>query len=128
LYTELHAVADAAFDAIAAVLRDGRTPAEVIAAAGVIEEAGFTTIDDLVHGYGGGYLSPVVVSASRSAGPVPDEPFRAGMTVVVQPNVTTRDGKAGVQTGELVLVTPTGVESLHRMPRGPTDVSRATVA
>jgi Xaa-Pro dipeptidase len=124
LYRELHEVADAAFGAIATVMRDGTTPAEVIAAAGVIEEAGFTTIDDLVHGYGGGYLPPILGSASRPAGPVPDEPFRAGMTVVVQPNVTTRDGKAGVQTGELVLVTPTGVESLHRMPRGLTVLER----
>jgi hypothetical protein len=40
------------------------------------------------------------------------------MTVVVQPNVATRDGRAGVQTGELLLVTPTGVERLHAMPRG----------
>jgi Xaa-Pro dipeptidase len=122
LYTELHAVADAAYDAITAVLRDGTTPAEVIAAAAVIEDAGFTTIDDLVHGYGGGYLPPVLGSASRPAGPVPDAPFRAGMTVVVQPNVTTTDGRAGVQTGELVLVTGTGVESLHHMPRGLTVV------
>ena len=118
LYAELHAVAQAAFDAITAVLRDGATPAEVIAAAGVIEDAGFTTIDDLVHGYGGGYLPPVLGSASRPAGPVPDDPFRAGMTVVVQPNVTTRDGKAGVQTGELVLITASGVESLHQLPPG----------
>jgi Xaa-Pro dipeptidase len=117
-YTELHAVADAAFDAITGVLRDGTTPAEVIAAAGVIEDAGFTTIDDLLHGYGGGYLPPVLGSASRPAGPVPEEPFRAGMTVVVQPNVTTRDRTAGVQTGELILITATGVESLHHMPRG----------
>ena len=43
--------------------------------------------------------------ASRPAGPVPDEPFRAGMTVVIQPNVVTRDHKAGVQTGEMVLIT-----------------------
>ena len=27
---------------------------------GVIEEAGFTIIDDLLHGYGGGYLPPVL--------------------------------------------------------------------
>lgn len=118
LFTELHEVAEAAYDAITAVLRDGTTPAEVIAASGVIERAGFTTIDDLVHGYGGGYLPPVLGSASRPAGPVPTEPFRAGMTVVVQPNVTTPDGRAGVQTGELLLVTATGVERLHSMPRG----------
>jgi Xaa-Pro dipeptidase len=118
LYRALHAAADAAFDAIAAVLKDGTTPAQVIAAAGVIEEAGFTTCDDLVHGYGGGYLPPILGSASRPAGPVPDEPFRAGMTVVIQPNAITQDGRAGVQTGEMVLVTRDGIERLHAVPRG----------
>jgi Xaa-Pro dipeptidase len=122
LYRALHATADAAFDAIAAVLEDGATPAQVIAAAGVIEEAGFTTCDDLVHGYGGGYLPPILGSASRPAGPVPDEPFRAGMTVVIQPNVITKDGRAGVQTGEMVLVTRDGIERLHTVPRGFTQV------
>ena len=118
LYRDLHAAADAAFDAIAAVLRDGALPAQVIEAARVIEDAGVTTIDDLLHGYGGGYLPPILGSASRPAGPVPDEPFRAGMTVVIQPNVATKDGKAGVQTGEMLLVTQTGVERMHAMPRG----------
>ena len=40
------------------------------------------------------------------------------MTVVIQPNVITPDERAGVQTGELVLVTESGWESLHRYPRG----------
>jgi Xaa-Pro dipeptidase len=118
LYRDLHVVADAAFDAIAAVLRDGATPAQVIEAARVIEDAGFTTIDDLLHGYGGGYLPPILGSTSRPAGPVLDEPFRAGMTVVIQPNVVTRDRKAGVQTGEMVLVTRDGIERMHTVPRG----------
>jgi Xaa-Pro dipeptidase len=118
LYREMHAAADAAFDAIAAVLKDGATPAQVIAAAGIIEDAGFTTCDDLVHGYGGGYLPPILGSASRPAGPIPEEPFRAGMTVVIQPNVITQDGRAGVQTGEMVLVTREGIERLHGVPRG----------
>jgi hypothetical protein len=38
--------------------------------------------------------------------------------VVVQPNVVTRDHKAGVQVGELVRVTRTGFERLHTMKRG----------
>lgn len=118
LYRDLHAVADAAFDAIAAVLRDGALPRDVIEAAGVIEDAGFTTIDDLLHGYGGGYLPPILGSASRPARPVPDEPFRAGMTVVIQPNVVTRDQRAGVQTGEMVLITRDGIERMHDTPRG----------
>jgi Xaa-Pro dipeptidase len=118
LYRKLHATADAAFDAVAAVLRHGATPRQVIDATGVIEEAGFTIIDDLLHGYGGGYFPPILGSKSRSAGPIPEEPFEAGMTVVIQPNVVTPDGKAGVQTGELVLITQTGIERLHTFPRG----------
>ena len=118
LYRDLHAVADAAFDAIAAVLKAGATPAQVIEASGVIEEMGFTIIDDLLHGYGGGYLPPILGSKSRPAGPAPQEPFRAGQTVVIQPNVVTRDHKAGVQTGEMVVITETGIERFHQFPRG----------
>jgi len=122
LYRDLHAAADAAFDAVAAVLKDGTMPSEIIDAASVIEQAGFTIIDDLLHGYGGGYLPPVLGSRSRPSAHIPDEPLRSGMTVVIQPNVVTPDGKAGVQTGELVLVTATGIEPLHAMPRGFTRV------
>jgi Xaa-Pro dipeptidase len=118
LYRELHAVADAAFDAVAAVLKDGALPREAVDAAGVIEESGFTIIDDLLHGYGGGYLPPILGSQSRPSAHVPDEPFRAGMTVVIQPNVVTPDGRAGVQTGEMVLVTASGIERIHAVPRG----------
>ena len=118
LYRDLHAVADAAYDAVVAVLKDGAMPQQAIDAAGVIEDAGFTIIDDLLHGYGGGYLPPVLGSRSRPSAHVPDEPFRAGMTVVVQPNVVTPDGKAGVQTGEMVLITPTGTVPFHTVPRG----------
>jgi Xaa-Pro dipeptidase len=40
------------------------------------------------------------------------------LTVVVQPNVVTRDGRAGVQTGELLLVTEHGPQRLHSYPQG----------
>ena len=119
LYAELHAVADAAFDAVCAAIRPGASAADAVAASAVIEEAGYTIVDDLVHGFGGGYLPPVLGTASRPAGPVPDLVFEAGMTVVVQPNVTTLDHRAGVQTGELVVVTDDGAVSLHDVPRGP---------
>ena len=55
---------------------------------------------------------------SRPAGPVPTEPFRAGQVVVVQPNVVTPDRKAGVQTGEMLVIRETGIERLHDIPRG----------
>lgn len=119
LYQDLHAVADAAFEAVCGVLRPGATAADVVEAAGVIEDAGYTIVDDLVHGFGGGYLPPVIGSRSRPAGPLPDLVLQAGMTLVVQPNVTTLDRTAGVQTGELVVITDAGAVSLHDVPRGP---------
>ena len=118
LFVELHRAADDAFDAIVAAIRPGTHVQRLVEASGVIEERGFTTYDDLVHGYGGGYLPPVLGSASRPNLEVPDMVLEAGMALVVQPNVITPDERAGVQTGHLVLVTDTGAESLHSQPRG----------
>jgi Xaa-Pro dipeptidase len=114
----LHEVAEAALAGVAARLRPGARAQELVDAAGVIEDAGFTTVDDLVHGFGGGYLPPVIGSRSRAIRPTPDMALEAGMTVVVQPNVATTDGSIGVQTGELLLVTDGGAERLHTFPRG----------
>jgi Xaa-Pro dipeptidase len=118
LYENLHETAEAAFDAVTGVVRHGTTMQEIVTAAGVIEERGYTIYDDLMHGFGGGYFPPVVGSKSRPAGPLPDMTLEENMTVVVQPNVVTRDHKAGVQVGELIRVTKTGFERLHRAPRG----------
>ncbi len=117
LYAELHAVAAAAFEQVSRRLVPGATAGDLAAAGSVIEDAGFAGIDDLVHGFGGGYLPPVIPAAGRDA-PVPEFTLAAGMTVVVQPNVVTPDQRAGVQTGELLLVTEHGPERLHRFPPG----------
>lgn len=117
LYRDLYATAEAAFDAIASVLRAGTSTQQIIEVSGVIEKAGFTTCDDILHGYGGGYFPPVLGSQSRPAGRVPDMKLEAGMTLVVQPNVITKDERAGVQVGELVHITDTGFERLHKAPR-----------
>jgi hypothetical protein len=65
----------------------------------VIGDAGFTTQDDLVHGFVGGYLPPVLGDRSRMLEEVPDFTLEEGMTIVIQPNVVTPDESAGVQTG-----------------------------
>jgi Xaa-Pro aminopeptidase len=104
LYRELLDEAERAFDAVVARLRAGATAADLWEAVGEI-----TIRDDLVHGFVGGYLPPVIGART----PVPDFTFEAGMTVVVQPNVVTRDESAGVQVGELLLVTDDGFERLH---------------
>jgi Xaa-Pro dipeptidase len=118
LYRDLHATAEAAFDAITGKIHHGTTMEEIVEASGVIEDRGFTIYDDLMHGFGGGYFPPILGSSSRPAGPLPPMTLEENMTIVVQPNVVTRDHKAGVQVGELVRVTRTGFERLHAAPRG----------
>lgn len=119
LYRELHAVADAVLDRILDRIRPGIHVRDLVAASSQIEDSGFTIIDDLVHGYGGGYLPPVLGSRSRpAAGEIPDMILKRGMALVVQPNVVTKDWKAGVQTGNLLVVTDTGAKSLQKFPRG----------
>jgi Xaa-Pro aminopeptidase len=94
LFQELYDVAEAAFRAVTGVLRAGVSCQEIVDASGAIEDAGFTIYDDIMHGFGGGYWPPVLGTRSRPAGPVPDLRLEANMTVVVQPNVITRDQKA----------------------------------
>ena len=118
LYRELHDVADAAFDALFEQVRPGATAEELVEASALIGDAGFTTRDDLVHGFVGGYLPPVLGDRTRTLEDVPDFTLEEGMTIVIQPNVVTPDESAGVQTGELVAVTSDGAERLHRYERG----------
>jgi len=116
LYRDLHATAFEAFNSITKTIRPGAHVQELIDASGIIEKNGFTTNDDLVHGYGGGYFAPILGSKSRPAGHPVTMTLQENMCMVVQPNPVTKDGKAGVQFGELVRVTKTGFESLHRTP------------
>jgi Xaa-Pro aminopeptidase len=118
LYRDLHATAEAAYAAITTAIRPGATTDDLLGATSIIEQNGFTTCDDVVHGYGGGYFQPIIGSRSRPAAPAPKMVLHKNMCLVVQPNVITRDRTAGVQTGEMVRVTKTGCESLHAAPRG----------
>lgn len=122
-YADLHATAEATFDAVTKVLRHGATMAEILDATGLIERKGYTVCDDLVHGFGGGYWPPVIGTKSRMAGrALPQMMLEENMTVVVQPNPVTTEAdeskRAGVQVGELLRITRDGCESLHRAPRG----------
>ncbi len=118
LYRDLHAAADLCYDSVLKVLRAGATARDVLEATRILEQTGFTTIDDVLHGYGGGYFPPVIGSTTRANPYNPDEEFVAGQLVVVQPNVVTKDHKAGVQTGEMLLITDRGVERMHQLEPG----------
>jgi Xaa-Pro dipeptidase len=118
LFRDLHDTAEAAFDAVTGVLRAGVSAQEIVDASGVIEQAGYTIYDDIMHGMGGGYWQPVLGTRSRPAGPIPDIKLESNMCLVVQPNVITSDEKAGVQLGEMVRITQAGFERMHAAPWG----------
>ncbi len=74
LYRDLHAAADACYDAVTKVLRAGAKAGDVLEATRVVEDMGFTTIDDVLHGYGGGYFPPVI--GSTTTRPIRSIPMR----------------------------------------------------
>lgn len=124
LFQELHEVAQLTLTNMRAILKAGINAMDLVDASIVIEEAGFTTTDDLFHGLGGGYLPPIGTSSSRIPNSKPDVVLQAGMAIVLQPNVTTTDHLAGVQTGQMVIVTEDGFEDIHNVEIGLIQIDR----
>lgn len=114
-YRRLHDVAMEAFDRIAGVIKAGAGTEEVLKAADVVHERGFTVYDDVVHG--ASQLPPILRTSTTSRGAPPDFRFETDMCLVIQPNVVTEDGLRGVQFGEMMRVTDTGLEKMHDCPR-----------
>jgi Xaa-Pro dipeptidase len=115
-YKKLHDVAVEAYERIVEVLHDGSTVGSVLDAADVIHERGLTIYDDLLHGTS--QLPPIIQTRATKRGDwTEDFVFRENMVVVVQPNVVTDgSGRVGLQVGETVRITKTGVERLHDYP------------
>lgn len=65
-YQRLYKVAVEAFQRIGNVIRAGATINEVLDTADYIHDSGFTIYDDLVHGFGGGYLPPILRTRQTS--------------------------------------------------------------
>ncbi len=116
LYRRLWDVALEAYLRCVAVLRPGATVEDVLDAADRIHEAGFTIKDAFLHGFVVGLLPPSVRTRRTVARPHEPFVFEVGMCVVVQPNVVTSNERAGVQVGNLFVITQTGAECLHRVP------------
>ncbi len=115
-YMRMYNVAVEAFYRVADVIRPGATSDEVLDASDYIHQAGFTICDDLIHGFGGGYLKPILRTRRTSVGSPETFVFRENMVIVLQPNVITEDERMGVQVGEMMRVKQGGIESLHRYP------------
>ena len=114
-YRRLHDVAMETFDRIAGVIKAGAGTKEVLEAADVVHERGFTVYDDVVHG--ASQLPPILRTSKTSRGEPPDFHFETNMCLVIQPNVVTEDGLRGVQFGEMMRVTDSGLENMHDCPR-----------
>jgi Xaa-Pro aminopeptidase len=121
----LHDVASRTFDRIFDTIAPGVPFAALEAVGQDIDDAGLEIVDDLVHGYGGGYLRPHIRTPGTRREPPGDDRLEPGMLLVIQPNVVTPDRRFGVQTGELVVVTSDGAESMHTAPRGLLTVTTA---
>ncbi|HYX51729.1 MAG TPA: M24 family metallopeptidase, partial [Ktedonobacteraceae bacterium] len=115
-YQRMYDVAVDVYQRIAEVIRDGTSIDEVLDVAERIHTAGYTIYDDLLHGFGGGYLPPILRTRRTSAKTPSPLTFQKNMTIVIQPNVVSMDECMGVQVGELVRVTNDGIESLHNYP------------
>jgi Xaa-Pro dipeptidase len=115
-YQRMYDAAFETFQRIAGALKPGATSDDVLDIAESIHAAGYTICDDLLHGFGGGYLPPILRTRQTSHTVPPPFTFKENMTVVIQPNVITEDGRAGIQVGELVRITSNGTERLHTYP------------
>jgi len=113
LYAELFAAAEAGFDAVRAALRAGATSADLVDAAGVIEELGFDVFDSVVHGEGG--KNPEL-GTRHTPHAVEPWTFEEGQVMIVQPNPVTKDRTAGLQAGCAVRVGRDAAEPLHGWP------------
>ena len=118
-YQRVYDVALEAYDRIVSVLKAGATTADVLDAADYIEEQGLTVCDDLFHGYGLGYLAPVLrTRATNNSNHPEDFVFQENMAAVVQPNVYDPATGAGLQVGNLIRITADGVVEMQKYPIG----------
>jgi Xaa-Pro aminopeptidase len=118
IYRHIYEVALEVYNRIVSTLRPGATVGQVLDAADHIEAQGLTVCDDLLHGYGMGYLPPVVRTrqTAHSGQPPENFVFQENMAVVVQPNVYDPQSGAGLQVGNLLVITADGAESLQSYP------------
>jgi Xaa-Pro aminopeptidase len=114
-WQRLHEAAVECYEAIEAQLRDGATVNAVIDAADVLDARGYICLDDLLHG--ANQYPPILQTRQTDRGYPREFTFRENMVVTIQPQPRTQDKKMGLQFGETVRITRTGIERLHQYPR-----------
>jgi Xaa-Pro aminopeptidase len=116
-YSRLHELAVSIYEEICKTIRPGVSSEKILDIAEKIHDAGFTIYDDLVHCAVGGVYAPFLRTRRTTRGAGHRFTFEKDMVIVVQPNVVTPDHRMGVQVGDMLRVTGSGVESFHAIPR-----------
>lgn len=113
-YERIRGIMVEAYERMRAVCVPGRTAQDIHEASGFIEAQGLTTVDGVAHGFGIDLLPPSIRSPSFD--PPAPLTLRRNMTLVLQPNPTTKDETIGMQVGDMGLVTDDGYKSMHASP------------
>jgi Xaa-Pro dipeptidase len=116
-YSRVHELALRVYDQICHAIRPGVSSETILDLGEQIHDAGFTIVDDLVHCAVGGVYAPCLRTRRTTRGAGHRFTFEEDMVIVVQPNVVTQDHRMGVQVGDMMRVTATGVDRFHSVPR-----------
>ncbi len=114
-WADLHAVAVEAFEAIAGLIKEGVTSAEVEEAADLVHDRGYAVYDDLLHGVS--QSPPIIQTARGRRHESAVLTFKENMVVTIQPNVITNDERMGLQFGETMVVGKDGCRQLNHYRR-----------
>lgn len=113
-YEHIRAVMVEAYGRMRAVCVPGSTAQAIHEASGYVESQGLTTVDGVAHGFGIDLLPPSVRSPSFD--PPAPLTLKRNMTIVLQPNPTTKDELKGMQVGDMGVITDEGYRSMHATP------------
>jgi methionine aminopeptidase len=115
-YQDLFAIAHRTYTRIAAVLKPGNSEEAVWEAASPMVEAGRKVQAALVHGWTEKVENPRVGLPHAPPWPLRGIRFRAGETLMIEPNPCTPNLLKGTFLGGRHLVTPEGARSLQKYP------------
>ena len=114
LYQRLFDVAVSVYEGVREALRPGNTDDDVLKVSKLIEGSGFEIQAPVIHGWTNRFSPPLVGFTKKHPWHVPPI-FRAGQTIMIEPNPVTPDFNAGVFFGDLQLITDQGAKSLHNI-------------
>lgn len=113
-YAQLYALLKRVHDRMAAAMRAGTTLQSLYEISLEFREAGYTTVDGVMHGFGVDILPPGMAPGFQP--PPPGAVLARNSTIVLQPNPTTVDERVGMQLGQMGLITDEGYVPMHASP------------